>query len=98
MTHTHKKRLNEKTLSLNVLLITLILLSVAAGNKSLPIIKSYYTHRIRINIIRYIFLYNLFLTKFGEYLMHFFIVYSKHLLGDPLFTLFIRSFYISDDG
>ena len=51
-----------------------------------------------INIIQYIFVYKKILLRFGEYLIHFFIVFIKYSLGSPHFTLFIRSFYISDDG
>ena len=51
-----------------------------------------------INIIHYIFLYILGSLIIGEYSMYFFKNFLKHLLGGPHFTLFIRSFYISDDG
>ena len=103
MTYTHKKRLYEKTLSLNVFLLTLIVLSVAAVNSSLPIIKNLFksikaiiSFKVNINIFLYVMLLGLLIL--GGFSIYLYIILGKYSLGGPLFTLFIRFSIISDDG
>ena len=52
------------------------------------------------HIILHIFLYVLLLVLlgFGEFLISFFIVLLKRSLDGPYFTLFMRSYFISDDS
>ena len=92
----------QKRLSLNVLLLTLIVLSIAAAKSPLPIFKNLYIFLkavisgiIMINIFLHGMLLDLLKIGGSIYL---FMVLEKYFLGGPLFTLFIRFFLISDDG
>ena len=98
---------NNMVLEFYILFISLnivYLFSLALVASFMPLVKNYYNLikniiRIKINILN-IFLYILLLALlgFGEFLISSFMVLLNCSVAGPLFTLFIKSYFMSGDG
>ena len=94
--------IEQKTLSLNVFLLTLNVLLVGAVKSPLPLFNN--LHKFTKTIISFIINMNisslfmlLDLSIFGGFTIYLTIL-EKYSLGGLFFTLFIRFFLVSDDG
>ena len=94
----------QKILSLNALFLTFIMLSVVASTIYMPLFRcmNKFLKTIiniiiyRINIFSHILLLGLLI--FGGFSISFIQFLDKNFLDGPYFTLFIRFYFISDDG